>query len=240
MQIITVAARKGGVGKTTLAYELAAALGAVLVDLDWDEGGASSWWSVERPVRSRLLDALERGPGGAPPRPRRAPGRADIIPSHPDLAASRIEADWLADCLVAWAAAWERPIVVDTHPGASPLTDGAITAADVVLVPAVLGPRELNALEGMVRELGEAFPLALVPNMVPAAPPRRLVERLEQVADGRPVLSPIHEHRVLRRRLRRTALACEHEPGREAARAKAELLRFADQVTRLVGERVHA
>ena len=34
--IVTVAAAKGGVGKTTLAYELAAGLGGVLVDLDWD------------------------------------------------------------------------------------------------------------------------------------------------------------------------------------------------------------
>jgi chromosome partitioning protein len=239
-RIITVAARKGGVGKTTLAYELAAALDAVLVDLDWDEGGASAWWSAARPTRSRLLDALERGPDGTPPKPRRAPGRPDLVPSHPDLAASRVEPDWLADCLIGWATAWARPVVVDTHPGASALTDGAIAAADVVLVPTVLGPRELNALAGMVDEMGVGFPLALVPNMVPAAPPRKLVERLEQMATGHTVLSPIHDHRILRRRLRRTALVLEHDPGRDTARAQAELLRLADQVAQVMGEIVNA
>lgn len=35
-RIITVASWKGGVGKTTLAYEVAYQTGAVLVDLDWE------------------------------------------------------------------------------------------------------------------------------------------------------------------------------------------------------------
>ena len=36
--------RKGGVGKTTLAYELAWLLGAPLVDLEWEGGSASRKW----------------------------------------------------------------------------------------------------------------------------------------------------------------------------------------------------
>lgn len=40
-RIVTVGAAKGGVGKTTLAYEIAACLKGVLVDLDWDSGGAT-------------------------------------------------------------------------------------------------------------------------------------------------------------------------------------------------------
>ncbi len=43
-KIITVAAYKGGVGKTTLALELAQLLDAPLVDLDWDKGGATNRW----------------------------------------------------------------------------------------------------------------------------------------------------------------------------------------------------
>ena len=39
--IITIAAWKGGVGKTELAKELAWLLDGVLVDLDWDAGGAT-------------------------------------------------------------------------------------------------------------------------------------------------------------------------------------------------------
>ena len=62
-RIVTVAAAKGGVGKTTLAYELAAALSGVLVDLDWDAGGATRMWGHDptRAARAPLLDALERG-----------------------------------------------------------------------------------------------------------------------------------------------------------------------------------
>ena len=76
-RIITVAAAKGGVGKTTLAYELAAALGGVLVDLDWDAGGATRMWGFDpsRAARAPLLDGLERGPEGRVPRVKRRPNQ---------------------------------------------------------------------------------------------------------------------------------------------------------------------
>ena len=43
-KIVTVFASKGGVGKSSIAYELAWLLGAVLVDLDWDTGGVTDQW----------------------------------------------------------------------------------------------------------------------------------------------------------------------------------------------------
>src|ERR1700694_4686620 len=72
-RVVTLAATKGGVGKTVLAYELAAVLGAVLVDLDWDTGGASRLWGhdTRRFKRSALLDAFEHGPNAHAPQPRR-------------------------------------------------------------------------------------------------------------------------------------------------------------------------
>ena len=155
-RVITVAAAKGGVGKTTLAYELAAALSGALVDLDWDAGGATRMWGFD-PVsaaRAPLLDALERGPEGKPPRLKRRANQPALLPAHPDLAASRIDSDLLSDCLGAWAAAWQLPyVVVDTHPGANPLTDGAMQVADLVVVPVVLGAREMDALEAIVVRL---------------------------------------------------------------------------------------
>ena len=49
--IITIAAWKGGVGKTELAKELAWLLDGVLVDLDWDAGGATRAWGYRHETR---------------------------------------------------------------------------------------------------------------------------------------------------------------------------------------------
>jgi chromosome partitioning protein len=231
--IITVSAAKGGVGKTTLAYELAAALEAPLVDLDWDAGGATRMWGLDPTATSRapLLDALEAGPEGRPPRARRRPNQPALVPSHPDLSASRIEADLVADCLQAWAeAADSRFLVIDTHPGANALTDGALAAADVVVVPTALGMRELAALEQNLTELAE-HRVVLVPTMVPPVPPKRLVDRLAGLAAGRcTVAPPVSEHRWLRRRLRRSALVLQPNPGERVRIAAAEYRAVADVV----------
>lgn len=232
-RIVTVAAAKGGVGKTTLAYELAAALDGVLVDLDWDAGGATRMWGVDptRAVRAPLLDALARGPEGRPPRPRRRPLQPRLVPSHPDLAASHIESELVGDCLTAWAGAWEEPyVVVDTHPGANALTDGAMQAADLVVVPAVLGVREMAALDALVDDFA-GYPLLVVPMMVPGAPPRRLVERLARVgAAGVRIAPPVSEHRWIRRRLRRAALVSQERPGVQVNAAAVEFRAVADAV----------
>src|SRR5450759_5702165 len=60
-KIVTIAAYKGGVGKTTLALELAYLLDAPLVDVDWDRGGATRRWGYQPTETSPLLSALERG-----------------------------------------------------------------------------------------------------------------------------------------------------------------------------------
>ena len=232
-RIITVAAAKGGVGKTTLAYELAAALGGVLVDLDWDAGGATRMWGFDpsRAARAPLLDGLERGPEGRVPRLKRRPNQPELLPSHPDLSASRIDADLVADCLGAWSRAWGRPyVVVDTHPGANALTDGAMQVADLVVVPVVLAAREMDALEAIVADYAD-YRLLLVPTMVPPVPPRRFVDRLAAVADGRiAVAPPVSEHRWVRRRLRRAALVTQPNPGVRVRAAAAELRAVAESV----------
>jgi chromosome partitioning protein len=232
-RIVTVAAAKGGVGKTTLAYELAAALDGVLVDLDWDAGGATRMWGFDplSAARAPLLDGLERGPDAKPPRLKRRANQPVLLPAHPDLSASRIDSDLVADCLSAWADGWGAPyVVVDTHPGANSLTDGAMQVADLVVIPVVLGAREMDALEAILTDFAD-YPLLLVPTMIPPVPPRRFVERLAALAGDRvTVAPPISDHRWLRRRLRRAALVRQPNPGVRVRAAAAEFTAVAERV----------
>ena len=225
-----VFASKGGVGKTTLAYELTAALGGVLVDLDWNSGGATGMWGFNPTLRARapLLDAFERGPDGSVPRIYRARNLPALVPTHPDLATSRIEPGLVSDCLLAWEREWGRPwIIIDTHPGSSTLTDGALAVADWIIVPVVLGTAEMRGLRDVLTDLGDRN-LVLVPYAVPTAPSRRHYEMLRELAAGRRVSPMLSEHRWLRRRLRRTAITLEPRPGRQVAKAAQEFRAVAE------------
>lgn len=225
-RIVTVAASKGGVGKTTLSLDLAAVLPAGLaVDLDWDTGGLTRMWGHDPTERrtARLLDSME---SGKPPRPLRARRRPDLVPSHPDLASSAISATLVADLLQKWAVEWEstyRYVVVDTHPGANPLTDGAMAAADLVVVPVVLGARELDALEGMLEDFA-GYRMLLVPMKVPAMPPRRWLDRMNAAALSAKVrVAPaISLYAAMSKRVRRAALSLEPNPGAWVRRAAEE------------------
>jgi chromosome partitioning protein len=224
--ILTVAAQKGGVGKTTLAYELAAVLDAVLIDLDFHGGGATNLWGFDplAVTRAPLLDALERGPDSPPPRPKHGPSRPDLVPSHPDLSAARLDADAISEALEAWAVAWGgRTLVVDTHPGAHWTTDGAVQVADLVVSPIPTGRRELAATEAMLRE-HDGYPILLVPMMVPPSPPARWIAALQDFAqrDQVHLAPPISEHRWLRRRMLTSAVTRQPHPGARTRRAAAE------------------
>lgn len=228
--VITVAGWKGGIGKSLLAYELAYLLDAVLLDLDWDGGGVTRQWGYrpEARLRAPLLDALE---SGRTPRPLTGTRKPRLIPSHPDLAVNQPAPDALATTLEQWAAALGSPLVVDTHPGGVPATYGAITAARVVVTPAVLATRELAALETMLAELPD-YPMVIVPNRVPSSPPSWAVERLATLADGIPVASPISDHRWLPGRRVRTAVSSTTEQeSRRAYRLATELRTVAEEVS---------
>lgn len=210
-KLVTVAASKGGVGKSRVALEIAQLLDAPLIDLDWDAGGVSRLWGYrhETHVRSPLLDALE---SGVPPKLLRGHGRKpDLVPGHPDFAARQPEAEQMAVLLEKWAASWGRPyVVVDTHPGAAHAGHGAMLAAAVVVMPVVLATAELNALEGALIELAD-YPLLLVPNRVPRTVPGPELRRLRRLVEEAkvPVGPPVPYCRPLETRKRRAAVTGE-------------------------------
>jgi chromosome partitioning protein len=223
--IVTVAAWKGGVGKSTLAYELAWLLAAVLVDLEWDGGGVTREWGYRHQARVNmpLLDALDTG---RTPRPLHWRFRPDLVPGHPDFGVNQPPEDTLTNALEKWAADWQQPVVIDTHPGGVTSTYGAVAAANLVVVPTTLGKKDLEALAGMLDGLHD-YRLLLIPTMVPSSPPERGIARLEALSKqfDVPVGPPISEYRWVRWRQRRMAITASPEPVPLRARPMIEELR---------------
>jgi chromosome partitioning protein len=223
--IVVVCGKKGGIGKTQLAVELAAAWSGVLVDLDWDPGGCTRGLGFA--PSTALMQALELG--GKPPRPRSSSARPDVVLSHPDLVVGGWKPDEVTERIVAWAAEWGRPVVCDTHPGSGELVHGALAAAHVALVPVPLKNAELNAAEAFVQEFGADYPLVLVPSMVPPIPPARQLRRLREIAGDLPVAPPISRHEWIGTRGRRSAVVLM-APSNRTMKAAGEYLAVARYV----------
>lgn len=210
VNICAVASRKGGVGKSTVAYELAAVLDAVLLDLEWDGGGVSSTWGYRHEGRATdaLLSAIERD---RTPRVLKGFRKPHLVPGSPDLVDVGLSSEDWADLIDRWAGEWGSEwVVVDTHPGASAPTHGAMSIANVILSPTGLRTNDLNGTEQLVREMAD-YPLVLVPNMVPRIPPAAEVKRLGAIVDQTPVRvgPPIPYVSKIGTRKRRMAMSAE-------------------------------
>src|SRR5512142_677588 len=162
-KIVTVASPKGGVGKSTIAYELAYLLDAPLIDLDWEDGSSTVAWGYDgREHMTPILNAALQS--GRAPRPLVGRRKPELVPCYKNFVNEQPSAEEMQDTLDKWAGEWERPyVVVDTHPGGCPSTFGAMAAASVVVTPVILGTRELAALEGWLKELSD-YPFLVIPN----------------------------------------------------------------------------
>jgi len=156
--VFTIANQKGGVGKTTTAVNLAAALAekkvpTLLIDLD-SQASATSALGVEKQVGRSLYGPL-RGEGEAQAFVSPTPYEGlSIIPSEEDLALAEIEIAQLENYLLRLRAVLEpvrssgayRAIIIDCPPALGMLSMNSLAAADHLLITLQC---EYMALEGL-------------------------------------------------------------------------------------------
>jgi chromosome partitioning protein len=156
--IVAIANQKGGVGKTTTAINLGAALAALeqrtlLVDAD-PQGNATRGLGLQATVPNLYHVLRGESPVAAAVRPTGFP-YLDILPADRDLVGLEVELvgeeGWeqrLHDAVREIAPEY-RFVLIDCPPSLGHLTVNALVAADAILVPIQC---EYFALEG-VREL---------------------------------------------------------------------------------------
>jgi chromosome partitioning protein len=158
-QIITIANQKGGVGKTTSAINISAALATcgksvLLIDLD-PQANATSGVSVE-PNEATVYECLmERKFISSAILPTCIHGLS-IIPSKGDLVGAEIEVSTLADresilkTIVGEIQGYDF-VIIDCPPAFGLLTINALVAASALIVPVQC---EYYAMEGLGRLMG--------------------------------------------------------------------------------------
>lgn len=154
-KIIGIANQKGGVGKTTTAVNLAAALGVLekkilIIDAD-PQANATSGLGVEE-VKYSTYNLLEHSVDVGNIIQNTSTPYLDIVPSHIDLVAAEIELvdkenrEYMLKEALAPVKDNYDYIIIDCAPSLGLITVNALTAADSVIIPIQC---EYYALEGL-------------------------------------------------------------------------------------------
>ncbi|MBQ4128643.1 MAG: ParA family protein [Ruminococcus sp.] len=156
-KIIAVANQKGGVGKTTSAVNIAAALGfnkkkTLLIDVD-PQGNATSGVGIDkRSVKFSTYDLLVKNAKAEQVIIQTAFENLWVMPSGIDLAAAELEimdmenrSYRMKQAIVSVKPQFDY-IIIDCPPSLGLITTNALTAADTILVPIQC---EYYALEGL-------------------------------------------------------------------------------------------
>ena len=156
-KIISVVNQKGGVGKTTTAVNLAAAIGiagkkVLLIDADPQGNSTSGYGINKKKVQISSYDLLIGNSTAEKARLETEYKNVDIVPSSIDLAAAEVDLIEIdrreAQLKMAVASVREQYdyIFIDCPPSLGLITINALNASDTVLVPIQC---EYFALEGL-------------------------------------------------------------------------------------------
>ncbi|MEI7559735.1 MAG: ParA family protein [Actinomycetes bacterium] len=173
-RIYAIANQKGGVGKTTTAVNLAAAVAeagysTLLVDID-PQANATVGVGLEKDLSPSIYDVLS---GAAPTVAAIRSSRINnlsVIPATPALAGAGVELPQQADFQHVLKEALDSIrdrfefIILDCPPSLGPLTVNALAAADEVIVPVQSEYYALEGLAGLLETL-ELVKRQLNPNL---------------------------------------------------------------------------
>ena len=248
MRVLVVSNQKGGVGKTTTAISLGAALveggqRVLIVDLD-PQANATSGLGVgkDRPGVYSVL--LKEQPITQTIVQTEVPG-LDLIPSGPDMAGAEVELvplmarEFRLRQALRSAATRYDTVIVDCPPSLGLLTVNALVAGDGVVVPvqceyyALEGLAQLlDTIEAVRQRLNEHLEVLAIVLTMEDRRNRLSMQVIEEVRSHFPAL-------VARTRIPRTVRLAEapsygkpisvYDPGSRAAKAYGELAREVEQ-----------